>query len=179
LNTDALDYQPFYCEENVWRLNRSATFANTTRDVVFITSVSGTCPLFGMKAANESGQAIFWDYHVVLLDRRSTSPYIWDLDSTHGPTQMALRWVQRTLPDCDHLPQEHHPIFRVVPGQDFETDFSSDRSHMLGSDGSYMHPPPSWPSPSLEETRLDDYTSSETGGPGKVLSLRAFIGSIS
>lgn len=179
LNTDALDYQPFYCEENIWRLNRSAAFRNTARDVVFITSVSGACPLFGMKASEDAEQAIFWDYHVLLLDRRSTPSHIWDLDSIHGASQPALAWAQRTLPDCEHLPSEHHPIFRVVPGEDFERDFTSDRSHMLGSDGAYLHPPPTWPSPSAKGTCLARYTSAEGEGPGKVLTLQAFIGWIS
>jgi len=35
--------------------------------------------------------------------------------------------------------------FRVVPSDLYLSTFASDRSHMLNADGSWLHPPPTYP----------------------------------
>ena len=175
------EYQPFYCEENIWRLNRRPRFAGKKRQVVFITSLAGATPLFGMRASPKPEEPIFWDYHVILVDHGGDHARIWDLDSVHGAPLDALQWFQHSLPDCRQLPEPYHPLFRVIEGETFNEQFSTDRSHMLDPSGKYLHPPPPWDVPYRAEIgmALDDFRSADEWGPGRLFSLEDFFRLIS
>jgi len=181
MSDQAPDYHPFYCEENIWRLNRRSVFTSTRRDVVFITSLSGACPLFGMRASASPEEPIFWDYHVVLLDWREEQAKIWDLDSIHGAPIAASDWFARTVPDWSVLAQEYHPVFRVVDGEQFDKGFSSDRSHMCDEQGHFAMAPPPWSAPYIDDVGmvLESYKSARQGGPGDVLTAGEFFRHIS
>jgi hypothetical protein len=175
-----LDYHPFYCEENVWRLNRSGLFRRRERWVVFIFSPSGACPLFGQKAA-AAGEPVFWDYHVVLMAFEDGETWVWDLDSTHGAPSRGSVWFSVTMPQLESLPQGYHPRFRVIEGQVFDEVFSSDRSHMRDADGGYLKDPPPWPAPFQPERGMNlmEFAVSGSAAPGEELSWAQFVDRIS
>lgn len=176
------DYQPLYCEENIWRLNRSERVADRERWVVFIFSESGQCPLFGQRASKEASGVVFWDYHVVLLTRAGAGRGldIWDLDSVHGAPLPADVWFERTMPECAGLPAAFHPRFRVVEGDVFNASFASDRSHMRGTDGSFLAPPPCWEPPAVPGCvmNLTQFTRGGDAGPGEVMDLARFADTV-
>ena len=155
--------------------------SNARRDVVFITSQAGATPLFGMRASPEPHEPIFWDYHVILVEYAEDGPFVWDLDSVHGAPLPSLAWFQSSVPDCRVLPAPYHPMFRTVPGDEFDAKFSSDRSHMRDDSGVYVKPPPDWSAPFTESVGmvLDSYRSIREGGPGRLLDVHDFFRHIS
>ena len=86
------------------------------------------------------------------------------------------QWWAYTFPMIDALRPEFLPWFRVIEQEDFIVNFSSDRSHMIDSQGHYVEPPPPWERPGEGNSNLQDYIdmTPETG-PGKVLDARAFL----
>ena len=176
-----LDYQPFFCEENIWRLNRHPILVNSPREVVFIASAAGATPLFGMRASPNVNEPIFWDYHVILLEHGTPHKRVWDLDSVHGTPLDALQWFQHSMPDCRQLPEPYHPMFRLIDGEAYEADFSTDRSHMLDASGNYLHPPPPWHAPYRPDVGmvLDRYRSLDEASLGRLLGLEDFFRHIS
>jgi len=90
---------PCYCEENVWRLayrkihqhqqqqqetqkkkikknaaTTSSAYCSSSSSeyhVVFISNPKGCAPLFQQIAASDRDSAVFWDYHVILLEENS------------------------------------------------------------------------------------------------------------
>ncbi|ODN01388.1 Protein N-terminal glutamine amidohydrolase [Orchesella cincta] len=55
------------------------------------------------------------------------------------------RYVSETFRTENILQPEYHRFFRVVPASRFLSLFSSDRKHMLRSDGTWIKPPPNYP----------------------------------
>jgi N-terminal glutamine amidase len=126
---------PCYCEENVWRLayrqihRRRDSDGNTTIDnssgrlgtssassswyVVFVSNPSGCVPMFQqLAAASDSGlndksrnQPVFWDYHVILVETRSTTNIInknINNNQTTTKNNGSLSESQKqTIQDCD------------------------------------------------------------------------------
>lgn len=163
-----LPYQSCYCEENVYKLCEALNDERIRGDsyVIFITSAAKAFPLWCQKAAydlteedetnpNEryayssgNGHPVFWDYHVILVigskvyDHDSILPWGCSLD----------RYLQQAIqPKFHHSTSEaadiitllnpsYRPCFRIVPISDYLAYFSSDRSHMQGTDQS----PPPW-----------------------------------
>jgi protein N-terminal glutamine amidohydrolase len=141
-----LDYQAYYCEENVWRLLARPEFAkmaswavivsNAPRDLVLLRQLSGR-PLDGL---------VHWDYHVfaVLADPIAGRVAV-DLDS-ELPLPCALgRYLEDSFPEG--VQRAFLPHFRVMPGSEYLEALVSDRSHMRRPDGSWIAPPPPWPAP--------------------------------
>ena len=175
------DYHPFYCEENIWRLNRRFLRRGARHEVVFITSLAGATPLFGMRAAPSVNEPIFWDYHVILVERGEGETRIWDLDSVHGAPLLAIQWFELSMPNTQALPDPYRSLFRVVDGESFDANFSSDRSHMRDESGNYLKSPPPWPAPFKPTLgmMLTNYQSAQEGGPGRLLSANDFFRHIS
>ena len=144
-------YQPFYCEENVWQLIHQGLVSDTA-DILFITNEWKQVVLAGQKAGDENG-IVIWDYHVVVLTDDDV-PMIWDWDS-RGPTPMAAtRWFLTSLAGfCAHTPEglayrpeliAYAPVFRLIPAAKYALNFSSDRRHMKDEAGDWLQPPPVW-----------------------------------
>jgi hypothetical protein len=102
---------------------------------------------------------------VVVLDGAGR---IWDLDSRLGYPEPACRWLGGSFPFIERLPAEFRPRFRLVPAAEYRAGFASDRSHMRGADGGWLHPPPPWP-PIGAGMTLPAYRSAAPGGPGELL----------
>lgn len=159
---------PCFCEENVWRLahrklhsspsshSNSTTKLSTSTSqsplpddesryfVAFVSNPSKCVCFFHQRANPDPTTAIFWDYHVLLLEQLrpqhdDASTVVWDMDS-YLPFPCPLdEYLDHAFPDeQDDDDQEEEasgraqilPLFRVIPAEIFLKHFSSDRSHM-------------------------------------------------
>lgn len=140
-------YAPFYCEENIWHLCGESRFDEVDAQVVFISNPRRTCAFWAQRAAHP-GDAVLWDYHVVLVARGATGWDVWDLDTLLGLPVSLSRYVNETFPRSFWELDEYvdlMPRFRLIEGRSYRREFSSDRSHMRHPDGSWLQPPPPWP----------------------------------
>jgi protein N-terminal glutamine amidohydrolase len=152
-----VNYQPFYCEENVWHLAQEMRGRGAR--VIFVSNADRACAMFKQVA----GDPIVWDYHVVLW----CEGQIYDRDSRLAFPVSLDEWIAATFPVP--LPQMFRPKFRVVDADRFVEVFASDRSHMRTKNG-WQKPPPSWP-PIGEGTNLMRFVDMEQEFEGKVSDL--------
>lgn len=167
------NYQPFFCEENVWWLIKEKGPADELF-VAFISNDGRACEMWSQKPAPE-GAAVVWDYHVVAVER-GPQPRVWDLDSRVPPPALAAAWLGASF--RPGVPAPFAPEFRVVPSADFVRFFASDRRHMRDAEGGWQAPPPAWPpivAPSGAVHTLDAFLDLRAVDiPGVVLDLRGF-----
>lgn len=158
-------YQPFYCEENVWHLARSAEELDVADpQVVFISSPNCSVAMWAQRA----GSPIVWDYHVVLMGKRD-GQRVWDLDTTAGFGIPLHDWLEASFPLSGVIPPELEPTFRLVDAATFLHEFKTDRRHMRdGAD--WKAPPPPWP-PITEGFNLWDFVDPNGDAPGSVTDL--------
>jgi hypothetical protein len=147
-----LDYQAYYCEENIWRLCQRAPFAQEACEVAVITNPTRSCAVWSQRAAAGAGEPVVWDYHVVLARPVEGAWEVWDLDSTLGAPVSAGRWVEASFPR--RVGARYAPRFRVLEAAAYWAGFWSDRSHMRLPDGTYQQPPPPWDAPLPEGRAL-------------------------
>ena len=112
-----------------------------------------------------------WDYHVVLCVLREHWT-VWDPDSTLPLGTDFAEYLSKTFPDEIWGNEQYAARFRVIESPDFVQSFSSDRSHMLDSDGNWMSEPPPWP-PILHNERaaFDDLIDMRSDRLDNTLSL--------
>lgn len=130
-------YWPFFCEENVWHLSsdENETLGKVeARQVVFVSSACKQVAMRHQRAGG--GNAVVWDYHVVLL----AAGRLWDLDTTLGFGISPALWLAESF-----IPGTPEPRFRVIEAPAYLASFASDRSHMIGADGRPLKPLPPWP----------------------------------
>lgn len=133
-------HQPYYCEENVWRLFTDDRLPEPGA-AVFITNADRQVAMWGQRAA--AHDPIVWDYHVVaLLPERDVVVDLDDRTRTVWPRRAWLEHAFRAF-----VEPAFRPRFRIVPRAPFLATFASDRSHMRRPDGSLLQPPPPWPAP--------------------------------
>ena len=167
-----LDYQAFYCEENIWRLACRTDVIVHAADVVFISNARGRVACWHQRAAPPN-EPIGWDYHVVLAEQTPEGSRIWDLDSRIGLPCDARSWVGLTFQDPELVYPIYHPRFRVAPREVFVETFASDRSHMRIGDR-YRKPPPPWAPPGTGSNLASWIDMDPARGPGEVLDREAF-----
>lgn len=167
------EHQPFYCEENIYRLAGSGLVDHPS-DVVFVTNTRRQVACWHQCAA-EPDEPILWDYHVVLLEHHPDGPRIWDLDTRLGHPIPAGLWLEGTFHDPSLVRAPFHPRFRVVPSAVYLAEFATDRSHMRTATGRYRKPPPPWDPPGGGAMNLEQWLDL-SGGPGQVLSRTDFLG---
>ncbi len=173
MSASAHRYHPFYCEENVWWLCQEERFAEQKRYAVFISNASRCCAIAQQRVA-PADAVVAWDYHVVMLLETDTTE-IWDLDSRLGAPLPLEEYLVRSFlplqPHCAHLA----PQFRLVPAAELLAIFASDRRHMRDADGSWQHPPPEWPAPTVEGQahNLMRFVDLRDDIAGEVLDLEA------
>ncbi|CAJ0594218.1 unnamed protein product [Cylicocyclus nassatus] len=139
-------YTKCYCEENVYKMcERVPINQHQNFFVAFISNSIRCVPLFAQKAAMVRPY-VLWDYHVILLEEaRNQENLVWDLDTLlEFPCGFDKYWEGTMQPKDWSIPSEYHRFFRVIPCAAFLESFSSDRSHMVAADGSWLAPPPSW-----------------------------------
>lgn len=136
----ALSYKSCYCEENIWQLCGNPLVAEYHQKVVWISSLSGICPLWHQRAGADAQTPVWWDYHVILLVE-TDSWKVWDFDTTLARPLPAVDYFDNTFKKSSPV----QPLFRVMDGAYYRRHFSSDRSHMQNSDGQWLAEPPEWP----------------------------------
>lgn len=140
----ARPHQPFFCEENVWRLLVDDALPRSSA-AVLVTNRHRTVAMWGQRAAVRD--PIVWDYHVVALVPGPAT--IVDLDDREQAAWPLPQWLTHAFPD--EVAAEFSPRFRVVDRAAFLATFSSDRSHMRTPDGRERQPFPPWPAPFRRE----------------------------
>lgn len=185
-----LPYHPFYCEENMWRLCQEPLLAGSERLVCIITGHPSTgddtrCALFHQRLAARPGEAVLWDFHVVLFVRAAgaagaESWQVWDPDSDLGTPVPAAAYLQATFGDQAALPAPLRPLLRLIEGERYVAELRSDRSHMRDRQGRWLQPPPPWPPPGggIEHNldRLLDPLDGLLGQVVELVGLRARLG---
>jgi hypothetical protein len=184
LEGEVMDYVPYYCEENIWRLLSQMSGQETWAILAF-----GRGPSFAMfhQKAGRSGDGLaLWDYHVFALTKVVSGAKILDFDTELGFTSEASFYLEESFASIEG-DEDYAPIFRVVDGSEYGRRFYSDRSHMRRTDGSWLAPPPPWPIPGAflaeqERWPLADLRNPSLTEPPSLLdlaSLRAFVGRLS
>ena len=166
-----LPYQPFYCEENIWQLCRHAQPGPGERLVAVVTGYGGRCALWHQRTAEVAGDAVLWDYHVMLF---AGGPHwqVWDLDTDLGLPVPAAAYLDATFPAGPRIPARFLPRFRLVDPADYRAHLRSDRSHMRGADGELTSPPPPWPPPGGgRDTNLARFISGDGTVVGEVMGM--------
>lgn len=167
------NYQPFFCEENVWWWAKQQGSA-PERFVAFVSNLSRSCEMWSQRPAPE-GTAVVWDYHVVGVER-GVAARIWDFDSRLAAPASAHQWLRASFrPD---VPAPFAPLFRVVASVEFLRHFASDRRHMRDEQGGWHAEPPAWPdivAPSGAIHTLDAFLDmANTSMPGAVMDIAGF-----
>lgn len=168
-------YAAFYCEENIWWLAQRTDLPPGERFVVFISNPTQTCAFWAQRMASP-GDAVVWDYHVILVVRGDKQSCVFDLDSRVELPADFDQYMQATFRATERLSTELRPWFRVVRAEDFLEHFSSDRSHMAQG-GSFRAPEPSWPQiqvPGQPPNSLLQFLDVQTPYLGDVLPREAF-----
>lgn len=169
------DNQPFYCEENVWRLVVRDDLEIDFRWVVFITNEDRTCAFWRQRASDDPDHPIVWDYHVVAISNdEEEGALVWDFDCTFGNPLPFDIWARVSFPYVGRLPEQYEPLFLVHDVDTFRDEFASDRRHMVDPDGRPYHPFPEWDAIG-EGHNLDRWMDLE-GHPGiEIADLKNYV----
>lgn len=172
--------QPYWCEENVWRLAYRKAHREDPQGlyVVFISNRVKSVPMFYQKASDDPLKCCCWDYHVLLIDATSGSGVqVYDIDSSLPYPCHLNQYVSLSFPY--DWPDAYAPQFRVVAAALYLEHFASDRSHMYTSHlQRWNAPPPPYdcilPGSSNLKTYLDFCRPSPDERFGSILSLSQF-----
>mgnify|MGYP000246129574 CR=1 FL=1 len=162
-----LPYQPFWCEENAWHLCQDPRVRG--RRYALIVTGDDNVALWAQRAG-PPGQAVAWDYHVLVLAEAEGAWTAWDPDCVHGPTLPAGQWLAGSFPCPERVPAALQPRFRLVDGDEWVAHLRSDRSHMRDARGGWQRPPPPWPPPGDGGMNLREWLAPR-GGRGRLFDL--------
>nr|CAD7586756.1 unnamed protein product [Timema genevievae] len=137
--------------ESVWKLCEDLNKRHPTQlqhcHIVFVSNDQRTVPLIAKVVVLESQfNVLFQDYHVLFLYNPDDRCLVYDLDSELPFPTHFHKYVTETFRTDHILKPEYFRYFRVVPAPLFLQHFASDRRHMKRADGSWIHPPPNYPS---------------------------------
>ena len=168
-----MDYQAYYCEENVWRLLARPEFADMASWAVLVSNAPRDLVLLRQRSGRPLDGLVHWDYHVfAVLTDPVAGRLALDLDSDLPFPSALRRYLEETFPEG--VQRAFLPRFRVVSGNEYLKELVSDRSHMRRPDGSWLAPPPPWPAPGEGTGRasvLMGWASIKRRGPGTVYDL--------
>ena len=143
-------YQAYYCEENAWQIVARAQIQGVPSEVWVIGNSSARIALWGQRLAPSPRVPVVWDYHVVACLRPPGAPaMVLDPDSSVAGPLIAGHWFAATCPPgaagLIGLAGLQLPRVRIIAGDSYLTEFSSDRRHMANGSGGFIRPPPPWP----------------------------------
>lgn len=181
-------YTKCYCEENVWKLCEKLIshhyFNNqeTTVYAAFISNSTKSVALWSQTSGDPNNNGlIVWDYHVVTVVIGAQNSVVYDLDSTL-PFPCSLQdYISQTFHPEFELKKRYKQYIRMVPAIHFLAKFSSNRSHMQKSDGSWLAPPPNYPcilsshNPTSNIDKFWSMSQSNDSSFGEVYSLQGLI----
>ena len=90
------------------------------------------------------GQSVLWDYHVIFIYSSEDISLVYDFDTTLPFPCQFNQYYENVFVEGLDRPELRY-LFRVVKARDYLNHFTSDRSRMRNSDGSFMEPPPNYP----------------------------------
>jgi hypothetical protein len=173
LDRTRLDYQAFYCEENVWRLLSGDALGAAAAWAVIVSNADHNVLVLRQRSGRPVDGLVHWDYHVFAV---ATDPLLGrtaiDMDSDLPFPCPLGRYLRDSFPG--DAQKNVMPRFRVLKARDYAEGFVSDRSHMRRRDGSWMAPPPPWPSPgegSGRRNNLMEWVDMGRRSPGIVYDL--------
>ena len=136
-------YTAFFCEENIWHLLESMNSTQQKNSsILFITNEYKSCALMNQRAAKKS-EYIVWDYHFILHNHLENQ--IYDYDSIIDMNTNIVKYFDSTFGQQSLLPTQYRSLILSIPGSEYLTKFSSDRSHMLDVHGNQVQRFPDWP----------------------------------
>jgi hypothetical protein len=169
----SMDYQAYYCEENVWRLLARPEFSEMASWAVLVSSPARKIVVLRQSAGRPVDGLIHWDYHAfaVVADPVQGKLAL-DLDSDLPFPCPLPRFLEDSFPEG--VQRALAPKFRVIEGRDYVKGLCSDRSHMRRPDGSWIAPPPRWPAPGApgRQPNLAEWISARRKAPGAVYDLK-------
>lgn len=185
LDLKSVPYTKFYCEENAWKLveHISKNCEDFSKCYVIICSNDKKrVPFFHHKTGKvENMYMQIWDYHMFIVWKESKEQVVvYDLDSCLPFPIEFSQYIQLAL-QLDlmkRMNEEFQRSYRIIKGQDFLSQFASDRSHMIESNGSYYAPPPEYAPIKNEHSthNLDDFVAmKKNSAPGHVCNEESFI----
>jgi len=127
-------YTALFCEENIWLLAKSLQKEGVRLEdlqILFLSNPSKQIVLFEQNSA-PLGQAVVWDYHVILWFNDSNKPLLYDFDSRLPFPCPARQYFHSSFPTVQTLPEKFHFYIRQIPANDYLEQFYSTREHMLG-----------------------------------------------
>jgi protein N-terminal glutamine amidohydrolase len=126
-------YTSCYCEENIYHL------CATDKDfsAVFVSNPNKSVPFWNQRSSKD---VVVWDYHVIAVKRG----LVYDLDTKLAFPTTWKDYSTNSLRIDNTLPTQFQRYYRIVPGDVYLQNLSSDRSHMI-KDGKYQATPPVWP----------------------------------
>jgi len=196
---EGLEYVPFYCEENVWRLLSRPELAGLETWAVAVFSPGTSVPVRRQRHGQGPEGLIQWDYHVFALAKGDEGFRVLDFDTTLGFSTPARDYLEAVFREghADHAGpaagasaaqpvgdgdrRRGRILFRVMEGREYCRRLASDRSHMRGPDGDWLEPPPDWPAPrgcGEGSWPLADMIVPSEGGPGprpRLAGLESFV----
>ncbi|NOQ34803.1 MAG: hypothetical protein GQ569_02795 [Methylococcaceae bacterium] len=127
-------YTALFCEENIWHLAK--TLENEGFSMENMTVLLLSNPLQQIVVLNQSscpeGEAVIWDYHVILQLEKNNQPWIYDFDSRLDFPISKKSYFCASFPKPDALHKPYQMFIRYIPANNYLQRFSSDRSHMKG-----------------------------------------------
>jgi len=165
------EYQPYFCEENVWRLLARPEFANSMRWAAIVSNEAREIVTLRQRAGRLGDGLVHWDYHVFGIVADPVRGRIaLDLDSDLPFPCQLLRYIHDSFPSG--IQKGFLPSFRVMAGEEYVASLVSDRSHMRKPGGGWIAPPPPWPAPGEgRENVLMAWADMTRKAPGTVYDL--------
>lgn len=173
IERESLEYQAYYCEENILRALRRREFVEAATWAVIVSNANRDVIMMRQRSGRPVDGLVHWDYHVFavyadpVMGRMALDP-----DSDLPFPCPLQRYLRDSFPD--DVQRHVAPRFRVLRGSDYARDLVSDRSHMRRPDGSWVAPPPSWPAPGAGTglpSVLLEWTDIGRRSPGSVYDI--------
>jgi hypothetical protein len=127
-------YTALFCEENIWWLARDMVARGVppgNLQVLLFSNPTQSILMLNQRAA-PVGQAIAWDYHVVLKALMNDAQWVFDFDTRLAFPEGFADYLRQSFPEQSLLPVDYRAVARLVPASAYLSRFSSDRSHMRG-----------------------------------------------
>lgn len=133
-NRNGYRYTPCFCEENIWHLANDLVVAGERIDdlnILFFSNPARQVIIYQQKMA-PPGDAIIWDYHVVLENCGGEEKRVYDFDSRLDFPHAKADYFEQSFPVPEMLQPAQQMLIRRVSADAYLRHFESDRSHMLG-----------------------------------------------
>lgn len=138
VNTTDCIYTKCYCEENIWKLcervQKDKPDLIKHCFAIFVSNPRRSVPLWCQKASRGDPwqDPVIWDYHVFLVYHvgGTKNSLVYDLDTVLPFPESFESYFNSTFRNDNELQQKHRRLFRVIPANEYLTDFASNRTHM-------------------------------------------------